>query len=92
MTASRKHRKTNKTSDQLPHATQKADDADDDDIPPLGEAFWSKAQMASPLKKQLISLRLDTDVIEWFKEQGPSYQTRMNQVLRTYMEYSKRKK
>jgi uncharacterized protein (DUF4415 family) len=62
----------------------------DDEIPSLDESFWSKAQMGSPLKKHLISLRLDKDVIEWFKDQGPSYQPRMNQVLRTYMEFCKR--
>ena len=35
--------------------------------------------------KQQITLRLDRDVIEWFKAQGPGYQTRMNAVLRSYM-------
>lgn len=37
-----------------------------------------------PRKKQ-ITLRLDRDVIEWFKAQGPGYQTRMNAALRSYM-------
>ncbi|MEI6025815.1 MAG: BrnA antitoxin family protein [Betaproteobacteria bacterium] len=32
--------------------------------------------------KELISLRIDQDVIEWFKAQGPGYQTRINSVLR----------
>jgi uncharacterized protein (DUF4415 family) len=36
-------------------------------------------------RKQQITLRLDRDVIEWFKGQGPGYQTRMNAVLRSYM-------
>ena len=63
---------------------------EDDEVPPLDEAFWANAQMGSPLKKRLLSLRLDNDVIDWFKEQGPCYQTRMNQVLRTYMDFSKR--
>jgi uncharacterized protein (DUF4415 family) len=38
-----------------------------------------------PARKQQITLRLDRDVVEWFKSQGPGYQTRMNAVLRSYM-------
>ena len=68
----------------------KEPDEDDDEIPTLDESFWSKAEMGSPLRKRLISLRLDNDVIYWFKQQGPSYQPRMNQVLRTFMEFSLR--
>ncbi len=37
-------------------------------------------------KKEAISLRLDRDVLDWFKTQGPGYQTRMNTVLRAYMD------
>lgn len=36
-------------------------------------------------KKQAISLRVDTEVLTWFRQQGPRYQTRMNAVLRAYM-------
>ena len=39
-------------------------------------------------RKEAISLRLDHDVLDWFKTQGPGYQTRMNGVLRAYMEAS----
>lgn len=63
-----------------------------DDIPPLDDSFWNNAQMGSPLSKRLISLRLDNDMIDWFKNQGPNYQTRMNQVLRTYMDFCLREK
>mgnify|MGYP006278749729 CR=1 FL=1 len=35
---------------------------------------------------EAISIRLDQDVLEWFRGQGPGYQTRMNAVLRSYME------
>jgi len=38
--------------------------------------------------KTLISLRLDQDVIEWFKAQGPGYQTRINAVLRAFRDES----
>lgn len=38
--------------------------------------------------KSLVSLRLDRDVLEWFKAQGPGYQTRINQVLRAFRDAS----
>lgn len=38
-----------------------------------------------PGAKQLLSIRLDKAVVDWFREQGPGYQTRMNHVLRAYM-------
>ena len=38
--------------------------------------------------KELISLRIDQDVIEWFKAQGPGYQTRVNSVLRAFRDAS----
>lgn len=40
--------------------------------------------------KKLMSVRLDNDVVEWFKAQGKGYQTRMNAVLRHYMEHQKK--
>ena len=40
-------------------------------------------------KKVLLSLRIDADVIEWFRKQGPGYQSRMNALLRAYMEAHK---
>jgi len=40
-------------------------------------------------KKALLSLRIDSDVIEWFREQGAGYQSRMNALLRAYMEAHK---
>jgi uncharacterized protein (DUF4415 family) len=39
-------------------------------------------------RKSAISLRLDPEVLDWFKTQGPGYQTRMNAVLRAYMDAS----
>ena len=36
--------------------------------------------------KQAISIRLDPDVLEWFRSQGDRYQSRMNAALRAYME------
>jgi uncharacterized protein (DUF4415 family) len=47
--------------------------------------FWDEAELVLPVEKQAISLRVDRDVLAWFKAQGPRYQSRMNAVLRSYM-------
>jgi uncharacterized protein (DUF4415 family) len=47
--------------------------------------FFSDALLVHPTPKQPISLRIDEDVLKWFKAQGPRYQSRMNAVLRAYM-------
>jgi uncharacterized protein (DUF4415 family) len=51
----------------------------------LPEDFWDDTVVVSPPSKEAISLRVDRDVLAWFREQGPRYQTRMNAVLRSYM-------
>ncbi len=56
----------------------------------FNEKFWKKNMLKMPKTKNQISLRLDSDILEWFKSQGSGYQTRMNAVLRTYMEATKR--
>jgi uncharacterized protein (DUF4415 family) len=39
-------------------------------------------------QKSSVSLRLDLDVIDWFRAQGPGYQTRMNAVLKAFRDAS----
>jgi uncharacterized protein (DUF4415 family) len=51
----------------------------------LPEDFWNDATVVNPVPKQPISLRVDRDVLAWFKEQGPRYQSRINAVLRSYV-------
>ncbi len=51
---------------------------------------WSKAEVVIPPKKQAISIRLDQDLIDYFKAQGPGYQRRINAVLRSYVMERKR--
>jgi uncharacterized protein (DUF4415 family) len=46
---------------------------------------WSKAEVVTPPKKLAISIRLDEDLILFFKAEGPGYQRRINAVLRTYV-------
>jgi uncharacterized protein (DUF4415 family) len=68
-------------------------DIDLSDIPEVTD--WSRAERGKfhrPIKQQL-TLRLDADVVEWFKErvQGRGYQTRINEALRHYMHEQRRK-
>jgi len=51
----------------------------------LPDDFWKDASLVFPVPKQAISLRLDKDVLAWFKSSGPRYQSRMRAVLRSYM-------
>ena len=50
---------------------------------------WDKAVLVEPPNKQMVSLRLDADVLEFFKSNGKGYQTRMNAVLRAYVQAQK---
>lgn len=50
------------------------------------EIDWSKARLVIPEPKTPVSIRLDPDVLAFFKAQGKGYQTRINAVLRAYME------
>jgi uncharacterized protein (DUF4415 family) len=47
--------------------------------------FWDEAEVVPPVAKRAISLRVDEDVLEWFRRSGPRYQTRMNAVLKMYV-------
>ena len=53
---------------------------------------WSSAEVVVPEAKQAISIRLDRDIVEFFKGTGPGYQTRINAVLRSYVQHERRGK
>ena len=55
------------------------------DIPPLGEDFFRTAEWLMPAGKSEVSLRLDKDVLDFFRDSGKGYQSRINAVLRAYM-------
>ncbi|WP_248921000.1 BrnA antitoxin family protein [Pseudomonas entomophila] len=57
---------------------------DTSDIPELDDDFFRRAELRLPAK-QTVTMRLDADVLAWFKAQGAGYQTRINQLLRQYM-------
>jgi uncharacterized protein (DUF4415 family) len=65
----------------------------DGDAPEWTPAMFARAVARKGLKpvpkKALLSLRIDADVIEWFKSQGAGYQSRMNALLRAFMEAHK---
>lgn len=63
---------------------------DTSDIAELGDDFFARAELRTP-PKQAVTIRLDSDVLEWFKEQGQGYQTRINQLLRVYMDAKRQK-
>lgn len=60
------------------------------ELPELPEDFWDEAVPVVPETKVPISLRVDSDVLEWFREEGPRYQSRMNAVLRSYMQRARK--
>ena len=52
----------------------------------LGEDFWKNAKVVVPHGKTSVYLRLDSDVVEWFRAKGKGHLTRMNAVLRAYVD------
>lgn len=52
---------------------------------------WSRAVWVEPVLKRQISVRIDGDVLDWFRATGKNYQTRMNAVLRTYVTHHKQR-
>jgi uncharacterized protein (DUF4415 family) len=61
-------------------------DIDDSDIPKLDRSFWKHAKLTMPERKDRLTIRVDNDVVEWLKRPGSGYQTRINAILRSYME------
>jgi uncharacterized protein (DUF4415 family) len=65
----------------------------------LDDSFWRNAKLMPPLlgepsdpePKQSVHLRVDPDVLRWFKRQGKGHLTRMNAVLRAYYEANRKK-
>ena len=59
----------------------------DPDAAPEADAAWLRgAKIVMPEPKKAVSIRLDRDITEWFQRQGRGYQTRINAVLRAYVE------
>ena len=48
------------------------------------EDFWKNAKVVWPARKEIVTIRLDADLLRWFRQQR-GYQTRINAILRSYM-------
>ncbi len=57
----------------------------DEDNPATSADDWAHASVGLPPLKTPVNAKFDVDVVDWFKSQGRGYQTRMNAVLRHYM-------
>ena len=55
------------------------------DIPKIDRALFKKMEIRMPKPKELVSIRIDNDVLKWFRHAGKKYQTRINAVLRSYV-------
>ena len=66
--------------------------ANDPDWQEFRDIDWSKAILVLPPKKKAISIRVDEDVLDYFKNDGAGYQRRMNAVLRSYMQQKRKKR
>ena len=66
------------------------EDIDLSDVPEITPEMFARAVVRRGLKpapkKQRVTIRLDDDVLEWFRAQGEGYQIRINSLLRAYME------
>lgn len=61
------------------------DKIDTSEVPELDEDFFRAATLRLPQAKQLVSIRIDRDVLDWFKRQGKGYQTKINAILQAYV-------
>ena len=65
------------------------DEIDTSEIPELDDHFWKNARVVYPQSKQAISIRIDEDILKWLKKQGPGYQSKINAILRSFMQSQK---
>ena len=78
--------------DAMTDAEIEANMRDDPDWAEFMDIDWSKAVIVYPVEKQAVSIRLDRDVLDFFKAGGKGYQSRINAVLRSYMDQIKKLK
>jgi len=65
---------------------RKAVKSDPDAAPTASREWFRRAKLMEPQPKMPVSMRLDLDVVKWFRARGRGYQTRINAVLRAYVE------
>jgi len=94
-----KRRSTSKKSKVNKTDWKRVDALPDDKIDFSDNPEWTPEMFARAVlrrgfkpvpRKKLLSMRIDSDVLEWYRKQGPGYQTQMNSLLRAYMEERKK--
>jgi uncharacterized protein (DUF4415 family) len=77
---------SNKRMNNLKKLSEMSDDKIDySEIPELKNEFWKNASIEFPKKKKAVSIRLDPEIVIWYKSQYKEYQTAINAVLKSYM-------
>ena len=88
--AARRTRKGKTDWNRLEHLgdaeIRKAAKADQDAAPVASSEWFRRAKLLEPQPKTPVSMRLDEDIVKWFRARGRGYQTRINAVLRAYVE------
>lgn len=93
-------RRTNVSKNDLSRKSDtdwdRIDSMRDEDIdlsytPEMDEEFFQNAIIRMPERKSSVTLRVDKEVLDWFKSQGKGYQSRMNAVLKAYMKAQSRR-
>ena len=69
---------------RLSDADIRAGIRDDPDAHRANKDFWLDGKVVMPKPKQAVTMRLDSDLLAWFRQQS-GYQTRINAILRAYM-------
>jgi len=77
-------KKTSRTDwDRL--ASMKDDEIDYSDVPPLTDAFFERAQLRIPVAEAQDWIKLDPEIVSWFRKRGDGYKDRILTVLRDHM-------
>jgi uncharacterized protein (DUF4415 family) len=79
-------RATRKKARKSPKASARSVARGSAATPKAKPADWGNVKVTWPQPKQAISLRIDQDILTWFRGRGPGYQTRMNAVLRAFVD------
>jgi uncharacterized protein (DUF4415 family) len=86
MTVKKRDLKTQSLTDWKRIDSMKDEEINLSDIPELSDSFFKNAELILPKPKVVVTLRVDADVMEWFRTKGKGYQTMMNAVLKGWVE------
>jgi uncharacterized protein (DUF4415 family) len=86
MTVKKRDLKTQSLTDWKRIDSMKDEEINLSDIPELSDSFFKNAELVLPKPKVVVTLRVDADVMEWFRTKGKGYQTMMNAVLKGWVE------